>query len=412
MRAPPTLPSPSRGEGSIGAPKQISPSPSKGVITLTAHDGGAYSRVLMPSRNAALAAWLGASGDWPQTEMRMAVAAAEKPAWISKGRVNRAGDVLRAPKTPLTEEDAAVLDAWRAAHRYILNTFQAILRNRTRHTKIVVAQRLKRRSTIVDKLHREPNMQLARMDDIAGCRLIFGSIKSLREFRAKFHKAKFRHKLKNDLDKYDYIKHPKPLGYRGIHDIYEYDSKSIEGAKHKGLLVEIQYRTKCEHAWATAVELITEFTGHEPKFNRGDIKHVEFFKLASEIIARTCEAQKSCFPDISNAELVGRFAEIDSEIHLMAFFRGLQPSTNVAADGVLILHMAKNGQLKIYEYSAKPEAMAAYFDLEKKFPGDNIVLVNADTFAAIRTAYSNYFSDVLEFVRLVDNGCKALEKAP
>lgn len=53
------------------------------------------------------------------------------------------------------------------------------------------------------------------MDDVAGCRLIFRSIKELYGFREDFHKARFKHKRKNDADKYDYIKSPEPTGYRG-----------------------------------------------------------------------------------------------------------------------------------------------------------------------------------------------------
>src|SRR6476620_6995562 len=92
----------------------------------------------------------------------------------SKSRVNRAGENVRAG-TP-TEEDLAVIEEWRAAHRAVLNTFQAILRNRTRGTSVTVAQRHKRRRTIFDKLRGLSGMQLARMDDIAGCRLIFRDI--------------------------------------------------------------------------------------------------------------------------------------------------------------------------------------------------------------------------------------------
>jgi ppGpp synthetase/RelA/SpoT-type nucleotidyltranferase len=212
----------------------------------------------------------------------------QAPPWGSKERINRAGDAIR--KGSLSIEEARYVDVWRASHRYVLHTFQAILRNRTRGKGIVVAQRLKRRITIADKLDREPRMQLSRMDDVAGCRLIFSDLPSLSEFRATFHKARFRHRRKNDLDKYDYIKHPKALGYHGIHDIYEYDTISKKGAPYKGLFLEIQYRTKCQHTWATSVELLTHLTGYEPKFNRGDAKHIEFFRLASEVMARTCEA--------------------------------------------------------------------------------------------------------------------------
>jgi ppGpp synthetase/RelA/SpoT-type nucleotidyltranferase len=121
----------------------------------------------------------------------------------SKSRVNRAGENVRTGIA--SSEDLRVIDDWRAAHRAVLNTFQAILRNRTHDKKITVAQRQKRKRTIFDKLNRFPGMQLSRMDDIAGCRLIFRNIEELYSFRTNFHKARFNHKRRNEVDKYDYI---------------------------------------------------------------------------------------------------------------------------------------------------------------------------------------------------------------
>jgi putative GTP pyrophosphokinase len=121
----------------------------------------------------------------------------------SKSAVNRAGNAVRDNAADV--DDYLVIEEWRAAHRAVLNTFQAILRNRTRDSEVTVAQRHKRRSTIFNKLLRFPEMQLSRMDDVAGCRLIFKDIESLNKFRATFHKARFHHKRKNDPDKYDYI---------------------------------------------------------------------------------------------------------------------------------------------------------------------------------------------------------------
>ena len=157
----------------------------------------------------------------------------------SKERVRRAGNAVR--DNSATIEDLLVIEEWRAAHRAVLNTFQAILRTRTRGTPIIVAQRHKRRNTIFDKLQRHKSMQLHRMDDVAGCRLIFENMGDLYRFREKFHTAKFRHRLRNEVDKYDYIKSPKcNTGYRGVHDVYEYDVNSIHGDRFKGLYIEIQ----------------------------------------------------------------------------------------------------------------------------------------------------------------------------
>jgi ppGpp synthetase/RelA/SpoT-type nucleotidyltranferase len=182
----------------------------------------------------------------------------------SKSRVNRAGERVRS--CIATPEDLRVIDEWRAAHRNVLNTFQAILRIRTKDMDVTVAQRHKRKRTIFDKLERFPRMHLARMDDVAGCRLIFRTIPELYEFRDVFLKARFKHQRRNDLDKYDYIKHPKKTGYRGVHDVYEYDVRSEAGRRLKGLYVEIQYRTLVQHAWATAVEVIGFITESQPKF--------------------------------------------------------------------------------------------------------------------------------------------------
>ncbi|MDX5299682.1 MAG: RelA/SpoT domain-containing protein, partial [Gammaproteobacteria bacterium] len=90
-----------------------------------------------------------------------------------------------------------------------------------------------------------------------------------------FLKARFKHKRKNNIDKYDYIKRPKSTGYRGIHDVYSYDVNSKNGDKYRGLLIEIQYRTLVQHAWATAVEVIGFITENQPKFQQGDQRYLE-----------------------------------------------------------------------------------------------------------------------------------------
>ncbi|WP_196802587.1 RelA/SpoT domain-containing protein [Magnetospirillum fulvum] len=226
--------------------------------------------------------------------------------WIepeySKTRVRQAGKNIRDGKEDLS--DLIVIENWRACHAYVLNTFQANLRNRTRGTKIVVAQRLKRRNTIFDKLRREPHMQLPTMHDIAGCRLIFENEKELFDFRRKMHKASFKHKCKSkDDDRYNYILNPKESGYRGIHDVYEYDVNSSKGITWNGLLLEIQYRTKYQHAWATAVEVADLITTNRIKFSDADQYHKNFFKYASEIIARAYEGRTACLPNLKTKSL-------------------------------------------------------------------------------------------------------------
>lgn len=328
----------------------------------------------------------------------------------SKSRVNRAGDAIRVGVQ--TAEDLRVIEEWRAAHRAVLNTFQAILRNRTRDTNITVAQRHKRKRTIFDKLERLPKMDLARMDDVAGCRLIFSDLRTLTTFRSKFHKARFNHKRRGDIDKYDYIKKPKDTGYRGIHDVYEYDVNSYVGRALTGLYVEIQYRTLVQHAWATAVELIGFVTESQPKFKRGDKRYEAAMALASEILARSFEDSKGPFPDLTDREVVEKFLELDDKIGLLRTLRGLNAADKAVTEKRnAILIFSPSGDLEVREYRDSTDALRALFSLEKQLPDRDIVLVRADTSEEVRLAFKNYFSDARDFIDLVQRGCAKLSGA-
>ena len=325
----------------------------------------------------------------------------------SKSRVNRAG--VRIRQGTATGDDLLVVEDWRAAHRGVLNTFQAILRKRTSGTKVSVAQRHKRKTTIFDKLSRLPGMQLARMDDVAGCRLIFRSIRDLQAFRSKFHRARFNHKLRNEPDKYDYLKHPKPTGYRGIHDVYEYNVNSEAGKALAGLYIEIQYRTLVQHAWATAVEVIGFITLSQPKFQRGDTRYERAMALASELLARAHEQQTGPFPSTSDQEILDDFLSLDSQLHLMQTLRGLNSAKSDVTDKRnSFLIFSKEGELEVRSFRDATDALRALFDLEKSMPDRDIVLVRADTSEEVRLAFRNYFTDAREFVRLVDAACTKL----
>src|SRR5262249_40854248 len=149
-------------------------------------------------------------------------------------------------------------------------------------------------------------------------------IPALDDFRAKFHKARFRHKRKNDKDKYNYIKFPRSTGYRGIHDVYEYSVVTEEGRPYNGLLLELQYRTQVQHAWATSVEVVSRISENQPKFEKGDKRYVDFFKLASEMMARVHEKTYSSCKDVPQTELIARFEALDADINLVRMLHGLQ----------------------------------------------------------------------------------------
>ncbi|HEY9687917.1 MAG TPA: RelA/SpoT domain-containing protein, partial [Coleofasciculaceae cyanobacterium] len=317
-----------------------------------------------------------------------------------------------------TDEDVKIIENWRGTHNHILNSWQATLRNRCRGKEVVFAQRLKRRSTIFNKLLRQPGMQLSRMHDIAGCRLIFKDIKELYAYRDSLHAARMEHiRRKTDATPYpyDYIQTPASSGYRGIHDVYEYKARAGRATDWNGLLVEIQYRTIFQHAWATAVEVAGSLTGNHSKFNQGSDSQKEFFRLSSEIIARAFEQSKSCRPELSDSQLIVEFNKLENKIKLLRdleTLRVLKGDFPIPSAKNFILQFLKKPEptyiCKIYSFETLPLATSKYFELEKSDPEDDIVLVRAESLESIKNAFRNYFSDVEDFVHIIKEGKKKL----
>ncbi len=342
----------------------------------------------------------------------------------SKGKVNRAGQRL-ADGIP-NADDISVIENWRAAHNYILNTFQASLRRKAKEKNVrPPVQRIKRLSTIKGKLTRYPNMQLARMHDVVGCRVIFDNIIQLSDFRDSFNKSRFRHKRrvkKNEngetIEAYNYITNPKNSGYRGIHDVFEYQAKqggaqrTSGGHRWNGLLIEIQYRTLVQHAWATAVEICDIYTENHGKFNDAPQDYLRYFQLASEILARSHEAMYSCNPTLTNSELVKEFQELEANHGMLRTLRGIQPSDPEfkSSKHTLLIHtedlLESSTQVRTYDTFKK--AVSEYFRLERETNSD-VVLVAADDSESVRFGFKNYFSDATEFVRLIDEGVQLLK---
>lgn len=247
------------------------------------------------------------------------------------------------------------------------------------------------------------------MDDIAGCRMIFENLDDLYLFRRKFHEAHFKHKRRNEVDKYDYIKCPKKTGYRGIHDVYVHDVNSDAGRAYKGLYVELQYRTAVQHAWATAVEVIGFITESQPKFQEGDKRYEEAMVLASEILARAYENTTGPLPEKDNEELVSQFLHLDKELGLLKLLHGLNAAdSEVSTNRNVILLFSGTGELEIKSFRGATEALRALFEIEQSNPGKDVVLVRADTSDEVRIAFKNYFSDAREFINLVEDGCQKI----
>ncbi len=199
---------------------------------------------------------------------------------FSKSQINKYGDVLRYSNGDIDtfEEAFDGVSAWRAAHLYPLNTFRTTLTRRANSLSPlnhpIVAQRLKRMPTIINKLLRNPEMELSRMQDIGGLRVIVDNLKCVYALKAYYEEARLPHKLVNQKD---YILEPKKDGYRGIHLVFRYVGLNSVAKTYNGSLIELQIRTKLQHTWATAVEVAGLMLQRKLKNDDGDKLWLDFF---------------------------------------------------------------------------------------------------------------------------------------
>jgi ppGpp synthetase/RelA/SpoT-type nucleotidyltranferase len=202
----------------------------------------------------------------------------------SRREVNRAGNTLINPFASAEDLENAyvVINNWRASHNFPLNTFQIRLRDKAAQVdkNSLVAQRIKRLSSIKSKLERINGINLAQIQDIGGCRAIVSNIQSVNEL-VRIYKSQQSRGLKHALFSFDdYVfEKPKIDGYRSVHLVYHY--KSDKNILYQNLKIEIQIRTLLQHAWATTVETIDTFTEQTLKIGGGNERWKRTNKFAN-----------------------------------------------------------------------------------------------------------------------------------
>ncbi len=328
--------------------------------------------------------------------------------------INRAGRELalaRSSELAISEDVLEVIGNWRSAHGFPLNTLKLWLLNKARQydEKAIVAQRLKRLSSIASKLNDRPLMKLSQMQDVAGCRAIVKSVNDVYGISRSYGRSDIRHDRVH-LD--DYIAEPKESGYRGIHFVYRY--RSDRKKTYNGLKVEIQIRSGPQHAWATAVETVGIFTRQALKSSQGHGDWLRFFALMGSAMAR----RERTFPvpstphdpRILREELRELAYELDVEKHLLMYTTALSaPQTIGVKDAHLFLLALNHKEMKItvtgYQKNERDQANSDYLNSERQSIRQNArtdsVLVSVETFAMLKRAYPNYFLDTHRFIEAV-----------
>lgn len=339
-----------------------------------------------------------------------------------KARVDAAGCTLVNPNASIAEKDEAiaVINNWRSSHGYPLQVIRMTLDSRARKTDshALVVQRLKRLQAIQDKLAR-PFKNLSQMNDIGGCRAVVFSPGQL----DKLHKTYLDSEAKNPKDrpellnrdgKYNYVLHPKDDGYRSIHLILGYRTKTDKYKAFNGHRVEIQLRTLSQHAWATAVETVSVFTEQQLKMNVGDPQWKRFFALMGTAIA--VGEKRPIVPGTPQdaATLREEIIALEKQLAVLSKLEGWSAAmTRVEVEAIatnahtflLFLDvLQRRFEVQPFARGELEKANEMYARIEKEYSGNpskQVVLVAGSSWSALKKAYPNFLVNARIFIGLV-----------
>lgn len=329
----------------------------------------------------------------------------------TRNQIKKAGKIFKSKDIPSKDElDEAInsLTYWRSIHGQILEEFEdKILSLAIEVDKnAIIAKRLKRTPSIVRKLRRLNHIQLNSMQDIAGLRIIVGSMYKVKRL-VKFLKSdRFSYELKIEDD---YITSPKTSGYRSFHLIFKNNDKTKK--ELDGLLVEVQVRTLVQHAWATAVEIMGTYLNTQLKFNEGKQKWLNYFALTSN--AFSFLEKTNSVPQYLKMNEVDTYTQSIYEFNYNLIADKLSAFSHVSnvicenkeligKYNLILLNVKKKAvEIKVFESKELDKANIEFTNLERKHINDDniqVALVSTKNIQELRNAYPNYFLDTKMFM--------------
>lgn len=341
----------------------------------------------------------------------------------TNGQLDRAGRIILEEARKYWDEPQSVdwerfnpadevMNRWRTSHSIPLNTFQTGLRRNTASLpfgkECLIAQRLKRRFSVLQKLNKRESMRLSQMQDIGGCRVIVPTVEHVYDFRQQLASSKMRSVLQS-ID--DYIESPQPTGYRSLHLMYKFVSRRYP--KHNNLKIEVQIRSRFQHYWATAVETVDAFTGQSLKDGGGEGDWKEFFRLMGSVIARREGRNLVTGTPITARGMKSRLQGLEEKHQIIDLMQTFSSALQFSEDeanrnyGLFLLEFdpeKKEFDATAYKRNGLRYATEKYNELESlRQPNQrlNAVLVSVDNLTPLRKAYPNYFGDTNAFLDIL-----------
>ncbi|WP_162695534.1 RelA/SpoT domain-containing protein [Agrobacterium tumefaciens] len=299
----------------------------------------------------------------------------------------------------------SVANSWRDSHVLPMKSIRLSIAHRMRHLKLSgdVVARAKRMSSIRGKLRRHPG-KLDQMQDLGGCRAIMDDINGVNALVAECQRMP--HEVRNHKN---YVDHAKADGYRSHHVIFRFDGEA-DRAMYRGRRVELQIRTKLQHSWATAVEVVGQTRLEELKSGKGSAEWLRFFRLMSDEFS----FEEGCELDRVAPERRHRLTEIrecNNALRAMEVLENHRTTTRYIKSYILsgdarvflIRYDNVNHTVSVEGYS-DPSVGAIALQHEEMameeagLAENSVVLVDAKEAASIVSAFPNYFGDVSLFL--------------
>jgi ppGpp synthetase/RelA/SpoT-type nucleotidyltranferase len=178
------------------------------------------------------------------------------PLPLSRNQIEKLGRRLAAG-AEITDTDLGALEDLVACHMSVLELARPRLDGLAEAvgtTQLHITHRAKTTQTIIEKLRRQDGMSLARMQDLAGIRVV-GAISLTEqdaltaEIARRFPADPREPVIKDRREEPSY-------GYKAVHVIVSLDA----------IAVEVQVRTLLQHVWANVMERLADLFGRQIRY--------------------------------------------------------------------------------------------------------------------------------------------------
>ena len=340
---------------------------------------------------------------------------------FSRHQLDKYGEALIGADPFLRPAALANIQTWRETHLYVLAELNKQLKAFFTERGITYdfqSMRIKRMISIEAKLRNnaKDGMKLGGMQDIGGIRYVFSDSDKLDGASTAldgFAPTGFVFKRKCD-----YVAEPKASGYRSIHYVYKYVS---EDAKYNDISIELQIRTRLQHAWAMAVETASLTAKTTLKAEIGGAEDWRgFFRLVSALFAKEeGKPVHSLFTAYTKADFCREYY-VYKEKKLVDQLDALRATTSNAnfdneEKGFCVLVIDFENRIvnaKIYRTEDSEEATRTFGEIESSLTDDEAALMVAiERIKEIREAYPSYFLDTkafLDYLYRFDNECATM----